>query len=159
MEPKQREIKFEVVKALSTLHDRLTSKCTVKRSRDYAIAINEAIQEVCNMMLEYQPDLTSPAVSPGASMSVMESQTDIGHGVTLQCWFTRNRMSVICSDVYALEDGSIVAYQDCVDGENGPLYMEETFKQFNEGEKDQETILSWAGVYDLNKVLTFNRGR
>lgn len=159
MEPKQIEIKFEVVKALSILYDRLTSKCIVKRPRDYTVAINEAIQEVCNMMLEYQPDLTLPVVSPGASMSVMESQTDIGHGVTLQCWFTRNRVSVICSDMYALEDGSIVAYQDCVDGETGPLYMDENFKQFHEGEKDQETILSCAGVHDLNKVLTFNRGR
>lgn len=96
---------------------------------------------------------------PEVHLSVMESRTNLGHGVTLQSWFTRNGKTIIRTELYSLEDGSIVAYQDCVNGAWDPLYMESTFADFYHDEDNMATILNYAGVSDLDRVCRFNMGR
>lgn len=90
---------------------------------------------------------------------MLESQTDIGSGITLKSWFIRDGSNIIRSETYQLEDGSVVAFQDRINEENQPLQMDHMFKTLYEGEPEFETILQYSGVLDANKIQTYSTGR
>lgn len=96
---------------------------------------------------------------PRVHLSVMESRTNIGHGVTLQSWFTRDGNTIIRTELYSIADGSIVAYQDCINGAWDPLYMEQNFVTFHREEDDMTTILKFAGVSSPDQACLFDMGR
>lgn len=91
-------------------------------------------------------------------MQVLESQHPIGKGITVESWFIRKCFSCCRTELYKAEDGSVVAYQDWVEGKWGELYMEKHFLLLNEGEPEVQAILDWAGV-SLSKVKIFDMGR
>jgi hypothetical protein len=92
-------------------------------------------------------------------MSIKESELLLEHGVTLESWFNRDWSFIVRTEIYKAEDGSVVAYQDCIEGKWEPLYVEKNFLELNEEEDNLQVILECAGVYDLSKVKTFNCGR
>lgn len=96
---------------------------------------------------------------PGIRMSILESETLLEHGITLESWFNRDGEFIVCTEIYKSEDGSVVAYQDCIEGKWEPLHVEKNFLDFNEEEDDLRVILESAGVFDINKIVTFNCGR
>lgn len=98
-------------------------------------------------------------MTPTINLSVKENEILLNNGVTVTFWFTRIGSEVIRTEVYQAYDGSVVAYHDCINGEWQPLYMERYFMEFNKDGEDLETILQFIGVYDLDKVKTFNCGR
>ena len=92
-------------------------------------------------------------------MSVKESEILLEHGITLENWFNRDWGFIVRTDIYKAEDGSVVAYQDCIEGKWESLHVEKNFLDFNEEEDDLRVILESAGVFDINKIVTFNCGR
>ena len=92
-------------------------------------------------------------------LSILESETNIGDEVRIQSWFIRSGADIIKSEVYLLEAGPVVAYQDCINGVNGPLYVDATFRDFYEGEPAFANILSYAGVMDPDKIELYYTGR
>jgi hypothetical protein len=93
------------------------------------------------------------------TLSVLEAETLIGNDVTLQRWFTRQGADVIRTEIYRFEDGSVVAYQDCINGVNSPLRMDQMFKALYEDEPAFWTILHFAGIMDPRRVETYCTGR
>lgn len=89
-------------------------------------------------------------------MCILESQTVLPEGVTLESWFLRSGDCVARSEVYKLDDGSVVAFQDTVNGQNGPLHMDNKFKLLYEGEPQYETILRSAGVFEICRIQLYN---
>lgn len=79
--------------------------------------------------------------------------------VHMEVWFTRSGSDIIRTEVFQAYDGSVVAYQDCVNGEWKPLYMERQFLALNAGEADFQAILEWSGVLDASKIQLFDCGR
>lgn len=124
-------------------------------TRGYYDGLGEAIREIQELQASALADSTSAHVQ----LQTMESSTDIGNGVILECWFIRNGVTIIRSDLYKLEDGSVVAFRDTIDGTLGPLHMDMAFKVFNEAEDSMATILRDSGVFDLNNVRVFYTGR
>ena len=98
-------------------------------------------------------------MTPVINLTVKESEMHLPGPVHMESWFTRNGSNVIRTEIYQACDGSVVAYQDCINGEWQPLYMEKNFIEHNKGEDDFESILKWTGVHDLSKIKTFNCGR
>lgn len=92
-------------------------------------------------------------------ISVLEAESSIGNDVTLQRWFTRQGSDIIRTEVYRFEDGSVVAYQDCINGVNSPLRMDQMFKALYDDEPAFWTILHFAGVMDSRKVELYCSGR
>lgn len=92
-------------------------------------------------------------------LSVLEAETHIGNEVTLQTWFTRQGRDHIRTEMYRFENGSVVAYQDCINGENSPLYMDLMFKALYEDEPAFWTILHFAGVMNPSEIETYCTGR
>lgn len=92
-------------------------------------------------------------------LSVLESQTNIGEGVTLQSWFVRLGADIVRTEMYLLEDGSVVAFQDCINGVNAPLHIDSVFKALYEDEAAYGTILHYAGVLDPSKIKLYYTGR
>lgn len=149
-----------VVLALELLKERLQRRYDEAADRQHRgkkpsgrmTGLAEAIREVDNLIQEH-PSLQE--FGPILRMSIPESQTDIGHGVELQVWFNRVGENNVRSEAYLFEDGSVVAYQDCVNGVNTPLHMSSMFKVLYEGEPAFDTILTYAGVSDINKVKLY----
>lgn len=83
----------------------------------------------------------------------------LGAGMTAQRWFIRNGGHVSRSVLYLLNDEWVVAFQDCVDGEDKPLYMDEAFMSLHKDEPEYEAILLHSGVFNLNKIQTYSTGR
>ena len=164
MHPIKRENSTEAVLVLETLRRKLQHRYNEASKRQsqggrpsgHMNGLNEAIKEVDNLLLE-SSRWRIPA--PRTEFSLMESQAYIGNGVTLQVWFTRSGPDNIRSDVYCFEDGSVVAYQDCINGVNEPLYVESIFKAMYEDEPAFSTILHYAGVIDASKVQLYYMGR
>ena len=96
---------------------------------------------------------------PGIRMSILESKVLLKYGITLETWFNRDRDFIVRTEIYKVEDGSVVAYQDCIEGKWEPLHVEKNFLDFNEEEDNLRVILESAGVFDINKIVTFNCGR
>lgn len=96
---------------------------------------------------------------PGIHMSILESKILLNYGVTLETWFNRDWDFIVRTEIYKAEDGSVVAYQDCIEGKWEPLHVEKNFLEFNEEEDNLRVILESAGVFDINKIVTFNCGR
>lgn len=96
---------------------------------------------------------------PGIRISILESKILLKHGVTLETWFNRDWDFIVRTEIYKAEDGSVVAYQDCIEGKWEPLRVEKNFLELNEGEDNLRVILESAGVFDTNKIVTFNCGR
>jgi hypothetical protein len=98
-------------------------------------------------------------------MSVKESETVLNRtntlspGITLESWFNRDWDFIVRTEIYKAEDGSVVAYQDCIEGKWEPLHVEKNFLELNEEEDNLRVILESAGVFDINKIVTFNCGR
>lgn len=126
------------------------------RPSGHMLGLTEAIEEVDNLLKENTPQ--QPHLPP-MRLSVMESQLNLGSGVTFQSWFTRAGSDNIRSELYLFEDGSVVAYQDCINGVQQPLYMESMFKTLHEGELAFATILNYAGGVDPDAVEMFYMGR
>lgn len=164
MYPIKKEKTPSSVRVLETLRGRLQDKYELAASRQtvgskpsgHMCGLREALQEVDQLLQERAGWKSSP---PLMHISVMESQTDIGYGVTLQSWFTRLGDDIIRTEMYLAEDGSVVAFQDCVNGVNEPLHMDSIFKAMNEDEFAFGTILHYAGVMDPNKIELFFAGR
>ena len=74
-------------------------------------------------------------------MSIKESETPLKHGVTLETWFNRDWDVTVRTEIYKAEDGSVVAYQDCIEGKWDPLHVEKNFLEFNEEEDNLRVIL------------------
>lgn len=152
------------VAALEILRRRLQRKYTqaesaqssTKRPSGRMRGLAEAIQEVDFLIKERGNREFTP--NP-FQLSLLEAQTNIGHGVTLQSWFTKAGNNHIRSEVYLFEDGSVIAYQDCIDGVTEPLHMEEMFKALHESEPVYWWILHYAGVMDPSKVQLYYMGR
>lgn len=100
-----------------------------------------------------------PNEMPLVKLSILESQTKIGYGVTLKSWFTRDGHNIIRSETYQLEDGSVVAFQDCINGENQPLHIDKVFKDLCEGEPEFDLILRHSGTFDASKLQMYSTGR
>lgn len=158
-----KENKTEVQEVLDSLRWRLENKLAAQlplKSRPsvkgYCLGIEDAIRE-----LEQVQDITlkSQSHTPLINLPVLESTTSIGHGVTLECWFIRAGTNITRSDIYHLEDGSVVAYQDTVNGQRGLLHMDAVFKALQDDEDDFNTILEYAGVFDTSKIPVFYTGR
>lgn len=96
---------------------------------------------------------------PDIRMSVKESETLLEHGITLESWFNRDCDFSVRTEIYKVEDGSVVAYQDCIEGKWEPLHVEKNFLDLSEEEDNLRVILESAGVFDINKIVTFNCGR
>lgn len=96
---------------------------------------------------------------PDIRMSVKESETLLEHGVTLESWFNRDGEFIVRTEIYKSEDGSVVAYQDCIEGKWEPLHLETNFLDINDEEDNLRVIFESAGVFDINKIVTFNCGR
>ena len=164
MYPIKKEDKPNSVRVLETLRDRLQDKYELAAGRQtvgskpsgHMCGLKEALQEVDQMLQERAGWKSSP---PPMQLSMMESQTDIGCGVTLQSWFTRLGADIIRTELYSLEDGSVVAFQDCINGVNEPLHMDSIFKAMYEDEFAFGTILHYSGVLDPNKIELYYTGR
>lgn len=120
-----------------------------KKPSGHMNGLTEALLEVDNLLHECSV-LKIPGGVP--TMSILEYQTDIGHGMKLQVWFNRAGGNHTRSEVYLFDEGYVVAYQDCVNGVNSPLYMSSKFKTLTEGEPAFDVILAYAGVLDPNKI-------
>lgn len=163
MNPIKKENTPAAVLVLELLRKRLQHRYEEAASRQsvggrpsgHMNGLNEAIKEVDNLILERAGWQSS---SPPFRLSVMESQTTIGNGVTLQVWFTRAGADNIRSELYCLEDGSVVAYQDCVNGVNEPLHMESMFRSLYEDEPAFGAILHYSGVMNPNKIEMYHMG-
>lgn len=125
-------------------------------TRGYYDGLSEAIYEIQKIQSSASDNCTRFA---HVQLQTMESSTDIGNGVILECWFIRDGVTIIRSDLYKLYDGSVVAFRDTVDGTSGPLHMDMAFKAFNENEDSMNTILRDAGMYDLSNIRVFYTGR
>ena len=90
---------------------------------------------------------------------VMESFEIIGAGMTAQRWFVRSQGDVCRTVLYLFNDEWVVAFQDCINGENCPLYMDEAFMDLHRDEPEFEAILLHSGVLSINKIQTYNTGR
>lgn len=164
MYPVKKEDKPNSVRVLETLRSRLQDKYELAAGRQtvgskpsgHMCGLREALQEVDQLLQERAGWKSSP---PPMQLSVMESQTDIGCGVTLQSWFNRLGADIIRTELYLLEDGSVVAFQDCVNGVNEPLYMDSIFKAMYEDEFAFGTILQYSGVLDPSKIELYYTGR
>ena len=93
-------------------------------------------------------------MTPVINLSIKETELSLPNNVYLEIWFTRSGADVIRTELYKAYDGSVVAYQDCVNGEWQPLYMDQNFLDMNKDEDDLATILGFTGVYDLSKINT-----
>ena len=91
-------------------------------------------------------------------LTVLENQTHLPHGVTLSSWFCLNEGIITRVETYQIEDGSVVAYQDTVNGTSEPLPMDLAFKTLHKDEDDFATILNYAGILDPNKIPVFYTG-
>ena len=109
--------------------------------------------------LRDQEDQKGPGMIPGIRMSIKESETPLKHGVILESWFNRDWDFIVRTEIYKAKDGSVVAYQDCIEGKWEPLHVEKNFLELNEEEDNLRVILESAGVFDINKIVTFNCGR
>lgn len=125
-------------------------------ARGYYDGLTDAILEIQELQLSASKDCTRFA---NVRLQTMESSTDIGNGVILECWFIRDGLNIIRSDLYKLDDGSVVAFRDTINGTAGQLHMDMAFKAFNAEENCMETILRDSGMYDLSKVRVFYTGR
>lgn len=103
--------------------------------------------------------LDFPPVTAVSTLCIQESESFLDNGITLEVWFTRSGESVVRTDLYKAYDGSVVAFQDCVNGTMKPLYLEQNFKELEGDEGSLNTILRSAGVSSFDKVLLFNAGR
>lgn len=90
------------------------------------------------------------------NIQILESQTVLPEGVILESWFIRNGLCIARSEVYKLEDGSVVAFQDSCNGQTSPLYMDEKFKSLYVGEPQYEAILRYSGVVGTNRIQVYN---
>lgn len=164
MYPIKKENKPESVLVLEALRRRLQKKYELAAGRQnggvrpsgHMCGLSEAMKEVDQLLQERSGWKSSP---PQIHMSVMESQTTLPEGVALQVWFTRMGQDIIRSDLYFLEDGSVVAYQDCVNGVHEPLYVDSVFKSLYEDEPAFGVILHYAGVLDVNRIELYYSGR
>jgi hypothetical protein len=162
--PIKKEDKPNSVRVLETLRSRLQDKYELAAGRQtvgskpsgHMCGLKEALQEVDQLIQERAGWKTSP---PRMYMSVLESQTDMGNGIILQSWFTRLGADIIRTELYSLEDGSVVAFQDCVNGVNEPLHMDSIFKAMYEDEFAFGTILHYSGVLDPGKIELYYTGR
>lgn len=91
--------------------------------------------------------------------SLMESETLLDNGVTLQSIFARRKDNISRTEVYKIGDGSVVAFQDNVNGEWGPLCMELQFMTFHSEEPEYNTICKNAGMFNPESIRTFDLGR
>lgn len=162
----QRENKPEFQRVLETLKCRLENKLAANRK--LPLDNNSSLNDYCRGLEDALVELSQ--VEDLAQMScgsdhafifpILESRTPIvGSGVTHCSWFIRSGLHIIRSEVYQLEDGSVVAYQDTVDGQSGLLHMDMTFKTLHEGEDDFNAILRWSGVLNPDKIPVFYAGR
>lgn len=164
MDPIKKENTPSAVLVLETLRKRLQNKydqaarrqTSAGRPSGHMNGLNEAIKEVDNLILER---MSWQSLAPPMRLSVLESQTQLLHGVTLQVWFTRAGEDNIRSDLYCFEDGSVVAYQDCINGVNGPLYMESMFRAMYEDEPAFWVIMHYAGVMNPTQLHMYCMGR
>lgn len=164
MNPIKKENTPSAVLVLETLRKRLQSKYdqAAKRQTSGGIpsghmkGLSEAIKEVDRLILERSG---WQSAAPPMRLSVLESQTQLSHGVTIQSWFTRAGSDNIRSELYCFEDGSVVAYQDCINGVNGPLYMESMFRALYEDEPVFGVILHYAGVMEPTLIQMYHMGR
>ena len=93
-----------------------------------------------------------------ARLSILENQTLLPHGVTLSSWFCLNEGNVIRVETYQVSDGSVVAYQETINGESELLHMDLAFKTLHKDEDDLATILKYSGVLDVDKIPVFYTG-
>lgn len=87
---------------------------------------------------------------------VRESSTLISDEITLESWFIRGASFVARSELYKAIDGSVVAFQDNINGVNGPLHMDSRFKSLYEDEPEFEIILKYSGVLDPTKIKLYH---
>lgn len=164
MYPIKKEDKPECVRVLEILKQRLQKRYELAAGRQtngiipsrYMRGLSDSIQEIDQLLQEKAGWNPSP---PQIHLSVMESQTTLSEGVILQSWFTRMGQDIIRSELYFLGDGSVVAYQDCVNGVNEPLYVDGIFKALYEDEPVFGAILHYAGVHDSSKIELYYTGR
>ena len=97
-------------------------------------------------------------IKPGY-LQLLESTYTLEGEVIVQSWFVRDGDNITRTEVYFHQCGSVVAFQDCVNGENRPLHMDMMFKALYEGETAFESILQHSGVHDPSKILIFSTGR
>lgn len=84
----------------------------------------------------------------------------INDHVSVESWFTREDGVLVRTEIYKAEDGSVVAFQDCVMGDWKPLHVEKQFFELFEGEPDLECILKCSGVLDIRgRIELFDMGR
>ncbi len=91
-------------------------------------------------------------------LSILQDTTKVTSSISAQSWFTRFGNTITTSEVY-LYQGRVVAFQDCLNGEQQPLFMDLMFKELYKDEPELYSILKHAGVLDLDKVETFSTGR
>lgn len=91
-------------------------------------------------------------------LTVLENQTLLPHGVTLSSWFCLNEGTIARVETYQIEDGSVVAYQETINGVSELLHMDSAFKTLHKEEDDFATILKYAGVLDPDKIPVFYTG-
>lgn len=92
-------------------------------------------------------------------LQVMESSYTLEGDVVVQTWFIRDGNTITRTELYFHQCGSVVAFQDCINGENQPLQMDMMFKVLYEGETAFESILQHSGVHDPSKIQIFSTGR
>ena len=160
-----RENKPEFQQVLETLQWRLENKLAANRElsltgrpslKGYCRGLEDALVELSQVQ---NIALMNRNPEPAVAFPILESTTDIGHGVTLCSWFIRSGTNITRSETYQLEDGSVVAYQDTVNGQSDLLHMDLAFKALHAGEDDFDTILKYAGVLDPDKIPVFYTGR
>lgn len=147
---------------LMSLREKLKSKYEEASQRQTAggrpsghmNGLDEAIKEVDNLILEGDFCGVNPI-----RLSIPEDKQKLGHGVTFQSWFTRVGSDHIRTEVYQFKDGSVVAYQDCVNGVHKPLRMERMFKVLYQSEPAFDTIIKYAGVLDADALELYDMGR
>lgn len=89
------------------------------------------------------------------TLSIKEYEEDLGNGVITESWFLLKAHETRRIEVYKVEKGFVVAYQECVSGVVGKLYVDKSYIELYKDEDSLNTILKYAGVHDLEEVVPF----
>ena len=89
------------------------------------------------------------------TLSIKEYVEDLSDGVTVESWFLLKAHEARRIEVYRAEKGFVVAYQECVSGVVGKLYMDKSYKELYKDEDSFNTILKHAGIHDTEEVVPF----
>lgn len=94
-------------------------------------------------------------VYPSHTLSIKEYEEDLGDGITVESWFLLKANEARRTEIYRAEKGFVVAYQECVFGVIGKLYVDKSYIELYKDEDSLNTILKYAGVHDLEEVIPF----